>query len=744
MKRIAQLFEESFVPLLAVLVLLLVAIQVIDLQVEELANAVTVIDVNPEEGGWNADEISSTGMRESDAAGSAVDESDASVLPPEVIEAARRDAWDKVLAATTDILETEPDNTAAMYLQGVAYLKGDRLEAALKSFSGTAQRDPKHVRALFNRAVTLSRLKQIEDAESAYRQVIAVQPRHFEAHYNLGWLLLDREQPEGAETVFSDAISLAGGSSRARTYFGLGVAQGRQKKLKEARESYTKAVEFKPAYIRPRFNLALLDIDEGTEESLERARKTLKDVVALQPNFAPGFFLLARTASMADNDTLALQYYERAAQINPNFWKARYNIGIVALRLGRLEQAQAVFEGLILDFPDQPEPHFNLGRVAYRERNYSVAEDHYRHALRIAKNDYPSANLNLGLTLRAQDRLDDALATFDRLIAQEPTNASARLNRGLVLQEQKKYDEARQAFREAIEVRPNYAAAYYNVARLESRQGNRDASIQAYQKALEARPNYMKAALNLGSALASAGRDDEALGVYRKVTEIAPSYAPAYFNLGLALRRLGRDDEAITAYERAVELDPEYVAAYQNLGSLYAQSKRYEDAAKLFQEALDRQPSNVALRYNLALQRRRLGDLVGAENELLRCLRLKPGYEKALLSLASVWLARERPDEVVKSLEAYRAQAGEKGVSALVLTRLGRAYLRLNDLERASALLQEAYTQRENSVEVLSSLAEVATRQGQTERASTLLARATELRPDSVELAERLRALQSN
>jgi tetratricopeptide (TPR) repeat protein len=66
--------------------------------------------------------------------------------------------------------------------------------------------------------------------------------------------------------------------------------------------------------------------------------------------------------------------------------------------------------------------------------------------------------------------------------------------------------------------------------------GQLDASVEAYKRALAIKPDYAKAYNNMGVTLQDQGKLEEAVEAYNKALAIKPDYAEAYYNMGNALK----------------------------------------------------------------------------------------------------------------------------------------------------------------------------------------------------------------
>ena len=106
---------------------------------------------------------------------------------------------------------------------------------------------------------------------------------------------------------------------------------------------------------------------------------------------------------------------------------------------------------------------------------------------------------------------------------------------GLTLKAQGKLDEAKQAYKKAISLNPNYAEAYSNMGNILKDKGKLEEAIKLYNKCISINPDYAKAYNNLGSAFHDQGKLDQAIISYNKAISLDPNYAEAHHNLSFSL-----------------------------------------------------------------------------------------------------------------------------------------------------------------------------------------------------------------
>jgi tetratricopeptide (TPR) repeat protein len=95
------------------------------------------------------------------------------------------------------------------------------------------------------------------------------------------------------------------------------------------------------------------------------------------------------------------------------------------------------------------------------------------------------AYINLGYTLLAQGKSDEALAACGKAVELEPKNAEGHLGVGRVLKAGNKFDEAAAEFQAVVELDSKNVPAYVDLGYILQAQGKLDESTAAFAKAVE-------------------------------------------------------------------------------------------------------------------------------------------------------------------------------------------------------------------------------------------------------------------
>jgi tetratricopeptide (TPR) repeat protein len=149
--------------------------------------------------------------------------------------------------------------------------------------------------------------------------------------------------------------------------------------------------------------------------------------------------------------------------------------------------------------------------------DYAGAEESLTRALALAPND-PQAESLLGWAQMLQEKHDDALMQFQKVLMREPGNALARINVGYICLKKRIFGEAIEHLSKAIRLDNDrkatlYAHFYLGLVYLE-RDMFEDAQT-FFQKSLALGPNLIEAYYELGRAYWFNGQREEAMRAWR-------------------------------------------------------------------------------------------------------------------------------------------------------------------------------------------------------------------------------------
>ena len=191
-------------------------------------------------------------------------------------------------------------------------------------------------------------------------------------------------------------------------------------------------------------------------------------------------FDLGLTFNARKQHQKALDSFDLAIQLQPDFFEAHGNRGAMLAALGRHDEAIESYRKALAIKPDFADAHCNLGSALTHLRHYDEALASLDRALALQPN-YLDALYNRGNALKPLKRYEEALASYDRAIALQPNHADAHNNRGQVLRELERYGEALASYDRALALRPQHVMAHCNAAALRLLTGDFDRGWVHYE-----------------------------------------------------------------------------------------------------------------------------------------------------------------------------------------------------------------------------------------------------------------------
>ena len=234
---------------------------------------------------------------------------------------------------------------------------------------------------------------------------------------------------------------------------------------------------------------------------------------------AVNYFNIAYSFGRKGDHVKAIEYFDKAIELNPTYEKAWYNKGFGLGELGRHEEAIECFDKAIKINPN-----------------------------------YEKAWNNKGFGLGELGRHEEAIECFDKVVKINSNYEEAWNNKGFVLNKLGRHEEAIACLDKAIKINPNDGVAWNNKGLGLGGLERHEEAIACYDRAIELNPNYEKAWNNKGFVLGKLERYEKAIECYDKAIELNPNYADAWYSKGWNLEKLGRKDEAEHCFQKAKEL----------------------------------------------------------------------------------------------------------------------------------------------------------------------------------------------
>ena len=303
-------------------------------------------------------------------------------------------------------------------------------------------------------------------------------------------------------------------------------------------------------------------------------------------------FYLGAARHEEDLFSKAVEHYNEAIKLKPQFAEAYFNRAVANTALKKLEEAIEDYDQAIELRPEFVKAYVNRGNMKTQLGKSEEAVEDFDQALK-QSSEHVEAYTNRGYTKTLLGRREEAIEDFNQAIELKPDNETYT-NRGSAKAELGYLEEAIKDFDKAIELNPKSARAYYNRGLVRFIMGNLEEAIRDYDKAVELDPKHVKIYINRGSAKVGLGYPEEAIKDFDRAIEFDPLYAGAYFNRGNVKARLGDYEGAIKDFDKAIELDPLFAEAYYSRGSAKPELGYLEEAIRDFDKAKELDPDKYS------------------------------------------------------------------------------------------------------------------------------------------------------
>jgi len=361
--------------------------------------------------------------------------------------------------------------------------------------------------------------------------------------------------------------------------------------------------------------MQLLGLVRRRQSRPDEAEALYRRALSIDPDMAHVHHNLGHLLRVRGQNADALPFFDAAIRLKPNYVDAYVNRGIALTALDRLEEAEKSYRRALHILPGHPAAAQGLGVLLNRRGRPKEAEALLTRALAqvpagTKQQARQAAGLQhaLAMSLKAQQRHEEALALLDAAERAMPDLPTLTYNRGNLLQDMMRHDEAVESYRRAIAVNPLDLSAHSDLNALLYRLGRDDEFLRSYDDAAALYPDMPMLFTDKANMLLSAGELEKAAETFRAAIPLRPDDVMPRDGLALALARLGRFDEAVAEHEAVVKMEPENGPAWRNFAYTLLRANDPERAAKAAEEALKRNPVEQAALTFWGTALRALGD----------------------------------------------------------------------------------------------------------------------------------------
>ncbi len=476
------------------------------------------------------------------------------------------------------------------HIGSAKYHAGD-LEGALEHFVKASSENPTYPDLFYRMGVIYHRTGKEEKAVEMLRRAIELNSSYFEAVCYLGVMLYEREEREEADELFERAVRIGAQTPSPISKFLSDHLAGKETDippLAAIKELISSDTDFEDA------------LKEGIEAfntgSFGVAVEAFERAVGIHPDYPDVRFKLGLAYLREGAHEAATREFQEALQINPGYTEARFYLGVAFLDERLFSKALPHFERAVEEKPDYADLRCYLGATYFHLGELEKARVEFEYALSISP-QYKKACYYHGLLLYMLGEKAKATELITKAIDGEMKKTPLNVSLALVHLREGNLEEAMTVLHEILNAGYASPDVLYFVGEVYLRMDHLDEAESFLRKSLEGNPSFLRAREKLAHVLMKKGRLEEAeelletletdfadlykikgdikfhrgdidsaLSFYRKSLEVNSEYGEAVLSLAMTLRKKGMEEEAERVLQRLIEVDPENVVARNMLG----------------------------------------------------------------------------------------------------------------------------------------------------------------------------------
>ena len=471
------------------------------------------------------------------------------------------------------------------------------------------------------------------------------------------------------------------------------------------------------AFIREGLNIMQVPVEEDEDAMLTRPLTASLDAFEA---YCKAYVEIEKESPM---ESIA-GYFQRALQLDPDFWEAQYNLGVIYYNFGLYDRALRQFNAVIERRGRFYKPYFGKGVINYLSKNYREALRQLKKSLQLNP-EHDRSYYYAGVVYSEMDSVKKSIEFLERSIEYNPNYANAHYQLGLAQMKRGWFKKAVTIFTQAIKLNPDFYLAHNALGEAYYALNLYEESTIEFNKAIKLKPNYATAYFNLGNAVYKRGAleeivdafwsllegqyitDEEAaasggtnggesplvglehlreksriedsssilrkmVSAYRTALRYDKRFYEASYNLGLTYENLSRPDSSEFYYQLAISQKADLSQAHMRLGKIYEQQKKYNLALESFKRVVSIDPDYFAANPKLGEPYRYVNilELVLKENQTR--LDNDPQNRAAIETIGKIYLSLGRFGQAEQYYEQLVALNPENALAQRTLQKIRR------------------------------------------------------------------------
>lgn len=306
---------------------------------------------------------------------------------------------------------------------------------------------------------------------------------------------------------------------------------------------------------------------------------------------AKKYFSTAEKYQQAKNYTEAINNYNQAIQLDPNYVKAYTGRAAAYELTGKKADAAEDYKRATVFSPKEKEYYYNAGRLFFDIEKYADADAMLKVAIERDKEFQEAIEIRIKTLLKLKN-FQEGLNVAELGLNIKRT-ALSLYNRAVMYDSLKNYTAAEKDYKESKYFDSKFIPAYVGLALVQVKLNKADDALAVCETALTKDANNKDIFNARSQVYAKKGEFQNAVNDVTKVTIAEPQNINAFCLRGTYYQKLGQWQNAANDFGKCISMDPKFSPAYAGRAYSFEQANNYAAAIKDYESILTREPSET-------------------------------------------------------------------------------------------------------------------------------------------------------
>ena len=601
---------------------------------------------------------------------------------------------------------------------------------ALSYYHHAAELDSASAGIYVTMAENYFKIKEADVSINLAKKALRLDPENINALYILALSYEAEKEYIKSMAVYEDIVKLRPTDIEALYYLtSLQVISGLPKKALKAYKQMTKIGFNEPGFLLNVGNLFL------SHQAVDQAEYIYNDILADYPETEAPYLALAQTGKAKGDTAIAIQWYKKGLQQNPQFKDCREELRRIYENHRDWNAAIAMFEGLVEADSSNLSNKLKLGQYHFLNKDLQKSRDVYESAV---KNHPQSERAYVALSALCVEQGDTlaAIQTLETAINDKKSFYRARAQLRDIYVVQQRWDDAIALYEPLKDNDTTFVGARIEIAHLLVSKGDTAQAVLNLESLMQSHSDDWRVPLTLGRFYFLRGQDSKSAEKFKRALELKDDMPELWVLQGLSYVRQDSLELALKNYLDALKKFPKNPEINYYAGNVLSQQKKFARALSYYNTALENDPHN----HQVALA------LAGAYDELKQYDRAEVLYRKLVAANPNspivlnnyAYHLSVQAKELEKALDFSKKAVEAVPENGPYLDTLGWIYYQMGDYQRAKEYIELALEKSPGAAEVIEHLGDVYEKLGDQAMAEKFWQQAFELDDRRLRLREKL------